>query len=246
MNREEKIPMIREMLRLIALGSHDMPNYVFSYFIKHKIPTEQKCFYNLIADTFLTLYSFSSLMNDNCWSQASTLLRMALEQVSAVFVMAYQKESIKDYVNLQKEKNMFLRLNEKEQKEYAKNNGFRGREYAYFDYGWIKRFTDDKTYGRIQLMKLAHLEEFTVDIDQTLNSFSHGSITIFQFDKDNWDVMKRYGDRITIACCKLFDFLCCSYKYLIGEEFLCLPLNSVFLEFKSIYQELFIKEGWKK
>ena len=234
MNREEKVAMIREMLRLIAMGSYDMPNHVFAYFVNHNIPPEQKLFYNLIADSFLSLYSFSNLMNENCWSQAATVLRMGMEQVAAVFVMTYKKGALESYLNLQKEKSDFYQLDDEKQKSYRKEHSIKGKLTDYFDYSWIEDFTEDNTYGRDQLMKLAHLEEFLVDIDQTLNSFAHGSITIFQFSNDNWNVMKRYGNRISLACCKLFDFLCCSYKNLIKEEFLDLSLNDIFIRFKSI------------
>lgn len=246
MNREEKVAMIREMLRLIATGSYDMPNHVFAYFVHHNIPPEQKLFYNLIADSFLSLYSFSNLMNENCWSQAATVLRMGMEQVAAVFVMTYKKGALESYLNLQKEKSNYYQLDDEKQKSYRKDYSIKGKLADYFDYSWIKDFTEDNTYGRDQLMKLARLDEFLVDIDQTLNSFAHGSITIFQFSKDNWGVMKRYGDRICLACCKLFDFLCCSYKTLIGEEILNTPLNDAFIRFQIIYEDLFVKEGWKK
>lgn len=245
MNRKEKVAMIKEMLRLIALGSHNMPEYVFSYFVRHNVPYDQKCFFNLIADSFLTLYSFTVLMNDNCWSQAATLLRMGMEQVAAVFVISYNENALASYADLQKEKAAFALLDDNERKTYVKEHRIKGRENSYFDYSWCKELTIDKTYGRQQLLELAHLEEFLIDIDQTLNSFSHGSLTIFQFSKNNWDIMKKFGDRIAISCCKLFDFLCCSYKNLIKEEFLDLPLNDIFIRFKSIYEDLFEKEGWK-
>lgn len=236
MNRQEKLVMIREMLRLIAEGSHNMPNHVFAYYVNHKIASEQKLFYNLIADSFLTLYSFSNLMNENCWSQAATVLRMGMEQIAAVFIMTYEKGALDSYLKLQQEKFRYYNLDENEQKSYKKDRSIKGKLVDYFDYSWIRDFTNDKTYGRDKLMELAHLDEFLVDIDQTLNAFAHGSITIFQFSNDNWDVMKRYGDRICLSCCKLFDFLCCSYKQLIGDEFYSLPLNEIFIRFKRIYK----------
>lgn len=246
MNREEKIAMIREMLHLIAVGSHDMPNHVFTYYVNHNISSEQKLFYNLIADSFLTLYSFSNLINENCWSQAATVLRMGMEQVAAVSVMTYEKGALEKYLELQKEKSEYYQLSDEKQKSYKKDCSIKGKLIDYFDYGWIKDFTDDKTYGRDQLLRLARLDEFLADIDQTLNSFAHGSITVFQFSKDNWDAMKRYGDRICLACCKLFDFLCCSYKTLIGEEIINTPINRVFINFKTIYEAVIFANNAKK
>ena len=100
MNRQEKLAIIKEMIRLIAKGSHDMPNCIFTYYVNNKIPSEQKLFYNLIADSFLTLYSFSNLMKENCWSQAFAVLRMGIEQVSAVYLLTTIPESLQEYINL--------------------------------------------------------------------------------------------------------------------------------------------------
>ena len=246
MNREEKLSMMRDMLKLISLGSYNMPEYVFNYYQKHNIPAKQKHFYNIIADSFLTLYSFCTLINDGCWSQASTLLRMGLEQVAAIYIVSYTDGAMDSYINLQIEKDKCSGLSKEKQKEYLRRNGFRGKVSDYFDYSWIKEYTNDKTYGRDQLLKLAHLGEFLPDIEYTLNSFSHGTINIFQFEKGNWEFMKRYGDRITLTCCKLFDFLCCSYKNIIGDEFYNLPLNNYFINFKELYETYLIKEGIKR
>ena len=246
MEEKEKIALLRDMLELIAKGSHNMPNYVFTYYKNHNIPCRQKCFYNLIADSFLTLYSFSVLMNDSCWSQASVLLRVGLEQVAAVFVLTNIDGTLEKYIDLQCEKSNYYQLNKEEQKDYAKEHGFKGKENSYFDYGWIKEFTCDGSYGINQLLKLVGLEEFLVDIEQTLNSFAHGSITIFQFNGNNWEIMRKHGKRITIACCKLFDFLCCAYKKIVKDEFDNLPLNDIFIDFEMRYKYLFEMEGWNQ
>ena len=169
-----------------------------------------------------------------------------MEQVAAVSVMTYEKGALEKYLELQKEKSEYYQLSDEKQKSYKKDCSIKGKLIDYFDYGWIKDFTDDKTYGRDQLLRLARLDEFLADIDQTLNSFAHGSITVFQFSKDNWDAMKRYGDRICLACCKLFDFLCCSYKTLIGEEIINTPINRVFINFKTIYEAVIFANNAKK
>ena len=116
----------------------------------------------------------------------------------------------------------------------------------YFDYSWIKDFTEDNKYGRDQLLKLAHLDEFLVDIKETLNAFAHGSISIFQFNnaEEKWELMSRYGRRLVLTACKLYDFLCCSFREYVGDSFSNLLLNQQFMEFKKIYlQNIRVERG---
>lgn len=91
--------------------------------------------------------------------------------------------------------------------------------------------------GRDQLLKLAHLDEFLVYIKDTLNAFAHGSISIFQFNSNEgkMELMSRYGFKLALIVCKLYDFLCCSFKKYIGNSFFYLELNQQFMNFKKIY-----------
>lgn len=235
------------MLSLIMESSHSMPNYVFHYYVDFKKKPDEKILYNLIADSFLTLFSYCKLMFENAWSQAFTVLRMGLEQVAAVFLLTNTSGTLQKYIDLYRLKVQFFNIeSENDKKEFLKANGIpKNRINDFFDYSWISGFTTDGKYGRNQLIKLARLEEFLVDIEQSLNAFSHGSMSVFQMSGDNWNVMKKYGRRASLTCCKLYDFLCCSYHNLIGnEEFVKLPLDRYFKSFKLIYYDLFISEGW--
>ena len=242
---DKKLEQINQMLSLIMDSSHPMPDYVFHYYIDFKKEPEEKIFYNLIADSFLTMFSYCKLMFENAWSQAFTVLRMGLEQVAAVFLLTTKPDALKKFIDLYKLKVQFNNIESKDaKKEFLKANGIqKNRINDFFDYSWVSGFTGDGTYGRNQLIRLARLEEFLVDIEQSLNAFSHGSISVFQMGGDNWRVMKRYGRRANLTCCKLYDFLCCSYHNLIGdEEFAKLPLDTSFIEFKMIYRNYVLTE----
>ena len=246
---DSKQIQINQMLSLIIDSCHPMPDYVFRYFVDHKKSFEEKCFYNLIADSFLSLFAYCKLMMENAWSQAFALLRVCIEQVAAVFILSYNCNALPKYIELNKLKIKFVNLvNDEEKKHFLKEHGItRNKVNDYFDYGWVSSFTEDKSFGRKQLMELAKLEEFIIDVDESLNAFAHGSISVFQMSGDNWNVMKRYGRRASLTCCKLYDFLCCSYHNLIGdEEFFKLPLDRYFKSFKLIYHDLFVTEGWIK
>lgn len=244
-----RLDQINQMLSLIMDSSHSMPDYVFHYYVDFKKNPEEKIFYNLIADSFLTLFSYCKLMFENAWSQAFTVLRMGLEQVAAVFLLTTKPGTLQKYIDLYKLKVQFINIeSEDDKKEFLKTNNIpKNKVNDFFDYSWISSFTSDGKYGRNQLIELSRLEEFLVDIEQSLNAFSHGSMSVFQMSGDNWNVMKRYGRRANLTCCKLYDFLCCSYHNLIGdEEFVKLPLDRYFRSFKLIYYDLFVSEGWIK
>lgn len=244
---DKKIEQINQMLNLIMESSHSMPNYVFHYYVGFKKKPDEKILYNLIADSFLTLFSYCKLMFENAWSQAFTVLRMGLEQVAAVFLLTNTPGTLQKYIDLYRLKVQFVNIESENDKiEFLRAHGIpKNRINDFFDYSWISGFTIDGEYGRKQLLKLARLEEFLFDIEQSLNAFSHGSMSVFQMSGDNWNVMKNYGRRASLTCCKLYDFLCCSYHNLIGdEELVKLPLDRYFKSFKLIYYDLFISEGW--
>ena len=243
-----KMSKINLMLDLIIESSHPMPDCVFRYYFDSKKKPEEKIFYNLIADSFLTLYSFCILMKEKAWSQASALLRVGIEQVSAVFILCNIEGALKEYIDLHALRIAYSNIdNERDRKAFLNEKQIKNRYNDYFDYSWISKFTHDGDYGRDQMIKLAHLEEFIDDIKQILNPFIHGSVSVFEMSNNNWDTMKKHGRRSCLTCCKLFDFLCCSFYKLIGdEEFKKLPLNTDFIKFKKLYHSLFIEEGWVK
>lgn len=238
-NVKDKTLLLNKLMDLMIVGTREIQDCIFSYYLEEKITRKYKSFYNLLAESFITIKSFCILMRESAWSQAATILRTGIEQISAVFVLANNSNALESFANLYLEKSSFVRLSEEEQKEYAKSHGFKGKIYEYFDYGWIKDYTEDGTYGRDQILKLAFLDEFETDIKTTLNPFSHGKLSIFQFDYDNWKAMKRYGERIILICCKLFDFLCCSFYKIIGDNYFNrTPLAIPFADFKRLWHSL--------
>ena len=238
---DKKNAEIQQMLSLIKESSHQMPNYVFRFFLDSKKKSEEKPFYNLIADSFLTLFAFCDLMGANAWSQAFTILRMGIEEVAAVYLLTTIPGSLNEYMALHALKIKYLSLKTEEEREsFRKENGIsKNRINSFFDYGWVAKFTKNGKYGRNEMIILARLEELVFDIEQSLNAFSHGSISVFQMSGDHWNVMRRYGRRARLICCKLYDFLCCSYHKLIGDdEFAKLPLDDSFQMFKKIYLDV--------
>lgn len=233
-----KQEQINEMLSIIMESSHSMPDSIFRFYMEQNRNPKEKIFFNLIADSYLTLFSFCKLMFERAWSQAFALLRVGLEQIAAVCLLSKSKEAIEGYIKLHEIKADYVRITDKKDKAefLTKLRVKRNRANEFFDYSWVSCLTPDKSYGRNQLLELARLEEFRVDIEETINAFSHGSISVFQMDGDNWNTMKRYGRRASLICCKLYDFLCCSCHSLFGDTYFeNLEINAYFVRFKEIY-----------
>lgn len=235
---KESYDSLSEMMSIIIESTTSIVDSVFTEYVNHIEHQNQKQIYNLFADAYLSVSAFCKLIFDHSWSQAATILRMTIEQVSVLYILSEYPTSRDKFIKLFNEHGQYLRLDDKSKKNYIKDNAIpKNRVNDYFDYSWIKDFTDDNTYGRDQLLKLAHLDKFLVDIKETLNAFVHGSISIFQFNsaEGKTELMSRYGARLVLIVCKLFDFLCCSFKKYIGDSFFYLELNQQFVIFKDIY-----------
>lgn len=225
---------LNRMMTLIFEAARRMPDELFRFYLDNEKDKSLKPVYNLLADSFLSLKSFCRLMFDRCWSQASAILRIGIEQVSATVVLLKNPELQRRYIDLHKEHAKYVSLSVEEQKSFRK--GIKNIN-EYFDYSWF----DSNDYGRDKIIKAAGLSELIVDIQETLNKFAHGSISIFQFGgaAEDWTPMRRHGRRIVLANCKLYDFLCCSTKDYIGNTFDALSAGQTFPEFETIYLSVF-------
>ena len=225
---------LSRMMTLIFEAAGRMPDELFRFYLDNEKDKSLKPVYNLLADSFLSLKSFCKLMFDRCWSQASAILRIGIEQVSAAVVLLKNPELQRRYIDLQKERAKYVSLSAEEQKSFRKSIK---NINEYFDYSWF----DSNDYGRDKIIKAAGLSELIVDIQETLNKFAHGSLSIFQFSgaAGDWAPMKRHGRRIVLANCKLYDFLCCTIRDYIGNAFDALSAGQTFLEFKTIYRSVF-------
>ena len=243
--RKELYDSLNNMMSIIVKSTRNIADIVFTEYVNHKEHEDQKQIYNLFADAYISVSAFCKLMFHDSWSQAAVILRVAIEQISALYVLSNYPDSRIAFMDLFKEQGIYLSLDKDGKNDYIKSKSIpKNRINDYFDYSWIKDFTEDNKYGRDQLLKLAHLDEFLVDIKETLNAFAHGSISIFQFYnlEEKWELMSRYGRRLVLTACKLYDFLCCSFKKYIGDRFFDLFLNQQFIEFKNIYLRIIKRE----
>lgn len=162
---KESYDSLNEMMSIIIESTKKIANIVFTEYINHIEHQNQKQIYNLFADAYLSVSAFCKLIFDHSWSQAATILRMTIEQVSALYILSEYPTSRDKFVKLFNEHGRYLHLDDESKKNYIKDNAIsKNRVNDYFDYSWIKDFTDDNTYGRDQLLKLAHLDEFLLTL----------------------------------------------------------------------------------
>lgn len=107
---DEKQEQLNKMLTLILKSSQDMPDFVFQYYLDHEKDPKKKIVYNLVADSYLTLFSYCLLMLNHAWSQAFSLLRVGLEQVAAVYLLAFCDGAIERYIDLNELKAEYVKL----------------------------------------------------------------------------------------------------------------------------------------
>lgn len=243
----DKNELINKLLNIVCQASNpDCANNIFQYYVQHN--ENNKCIYNLFADSFISIHAYSSLMFDRCWSQAGAILRTAIEQISTLFVLVNNKQAMADYLVLDSLKRKYYQIeDENECKLFAKQHNLPKDEYnrkAYLDYSWIRSVTNKKTFSYKDIIKEAKLNEVLDDIDVVLNKFVHGKLSIFDFagPDGSWDVMEKYGRRANMICAKLFDFLCCSYKKFTNEFEVAKVTNNLFIPFKNLYLECLAKK----
>lgn len=213
--------------------------YFFEYYLKQ----EKICkpIYNLFADSFLSIHSYTVLTFNRCWSQAGAILRTAIEQISTLTVLVNNEQAMKDYLALDILKRQYYQIEDEEECEkFVKEHNLPKDDYsrkAYFDYSWIRSITKKPKFSYKDIVKEARLDEVLGDIDVVLNKFVHGKLTIFDFagPDGSWDVMKKYGRRANMICAKLFDFVCCSYKKFTNEPEVTKVTNNLFIPFKNLY-----------
>ena len=85
--RRKQYILLNDMMSIIVESTRNIADVVFNEYLKHHEHENQKQIYNLFAEGFISLSSFCKLMFDKSWSQAASLLRTAIEEVSALYVL---------------------------------------------------------------------------------------------------------------------------------------------------------------
>lgn len=213
---KDKESKIYEMLNNMAEYSLEQPAAIETLCNELFISPSYAPLMDLLVESFLTVRSFCVLMFEGLISNASAILRILIEQVAAVTVLASKQNLIPEFLKFQNWKAKYYGSTGEEKdkiREYLfKESGYKKRKENplkdFLDYGWIKAlYKESNERGDKLIIKEAHLEETVVDIEEQLNAFAHGQRSIFQFVKHK-DFADRHISRITMVAGKLFLFLC--------------------------------------
>jgi len=202
---------------------------------------------DLMVEAFLTVHSFSLLMFEGLISNASAILRILIEQVSAVTVICNNPKAMTEFLKFQTWKRQYY-SSKGEEHEKIRDFLFKKAEYRhkkesalkdYLDYGWIRALNNNKSERSEQLIiKEARLEEMIVDINEQLNAFAHGQRSIFSFIR-NKNLSDKHISRIIMAAGKLFLFLCyAKHKLLVNENMTSDKFFNSYLNAKILFLDL--------
>ncbi len=202
---------------------------------------------DLMVEAFLTVHSFSLLMFEGLISNASAILRILIEQVSAVTVICNNPKAMTEFLKFQTWKKQYY-SSKGEEHEKIRDFLFEKAEYRhknesalkdYLDYGWIRALNNNKSERSEQLIiKEARLEEMIVDINEQLNAFAHGQRSIFSFIR-NKDLSDKHISRIIMTAGKLFLFLChAKHKLLVNENMTSDKFFNSYLNAKILFLDL--------
>lgn len=245
-NKREKL---YKMLKNMSDYSSEQPRTIEDLCNESAVSITYAPAMNLLVEAFLTVYSFSLLMFEGLISNASAILRILIEQVASITVIANNSKAMTEYLKFQAWKKKYFGSSGDEHKRIKEfliqESGLRYKnENAikdYLDYGWIRVLNNNKSErGEKLIIKEARLEEFIVDIHEQLNAFAHGQRSIFGFF-ENKDLADNHVSRIIMVAGKLFLFLCSakhellenknmsadrSFNYYLNAKILFLDLNA--------------------
>lgn len=238
----EKDQRLNDLLKTLAYTSKQMPEIVLMYFQNLENKKTLKPFYTLFAESFLSLYSFAHLYLNKAWSQASSILRTSIEQVSKLVVLVNNPKYIDLFIELRILSDKYYSLNNKEERELflTDYNNDINEFNNYTEWGWAEEILNNPIPTRNDVIKLAGFGETLVDIRNLLNSFVHGNLSVFDFysNNSNTEILRKYGRRITLICCKLFYLLYISFKNWKNVKDLSFETDEHFLKFKKDYKYL--------
>ena len=236
MNRDEEFAKLFKMIDLMAEYSILKPGQIDKACKEKAIPSKYFPFTTLMAEAFFSIYSFSLLVKEALYSNASAILRTLIEQVSAVYVLANNDSAldkfieIKNLIDLYENKKITLdEINTK----YALHLSEKNIE-NFFDYGWSISFgTHD--WGRNKIIRESKLDEVLEDF-WYLNKFAHGQLSWYQLLRTNSkDVLDRHIARTIMICGKLFYFLCAATVKYFGETIESDDSYYMFSKIRTLY-----------
>ena len=155
---------------------------------------------DLFVETFFSIKSFCVLMKEGLISSASAIIRIALEQSSIISLVSKSDTNKKAFLKIKKERNDYYCSGEDFQKQYedtikAKYRLKSIRIKQFFDYGWYE-INGKPAMSLEPICQAAGFSEAYKLVDDIINSFAHGQISIFRLSRKRNGTDLSFVDRL--------------------------------------------------
>lgn len=236
MNRDEEFAKLFKMIDLMAEYSILKPGQIDKACKEKAISSKYFPFTTLMVEAFFSIYSFTLLVKEALYSNASAILRTLIEQVSAVYVLTNNDSALDKFIEI---KNLIALYENKEitldeiNTKYALHLSEKNIE-NFFDYGWSISF-GAHNWGRNKIIKESKLDEVLEDF-WYLNKFAHGQLSWYQLLRTNSkEILDRHIARTIMICGKLFNYLCSATVKYFGENVESDESYVMFAKIKTLY-----------
>ena len=226
----------KELLRSMNQIATYMPEVIFQRYFD-KFGDDNKYILAMADDAFKSIDVFCYAIQHVALSQAASVLRQLLEQVSIVCLLVNHRDLLQPYIEHFKFRQDNNQLPDKELIDVASEHySIANNKSAlkYLDYGWLCS-EENIYYSEGALIKMAGFEDILSWRKTYLDKFVHASYTTTNLLIDgDFPIINPF---IKIAT-KLFDHLCTSFHKLTDFDFVFDGVDLFHSDFINHYQLL--------
>ena len=182
-----------ELLELVFHFSKNIIPDIDNVLKNGRIQRKEAPYIDLIADSFFSIQSYCILSKEGLISSSFAIFRIILEQVATAFLLSKNAVAKESFINIKMRQNEYWLANKEDRKtilnKICSENNIPKNEMKlkkYFDYGWGKSIGCN-TMNLESICKAAGIGYIYKMVDVVINGFSHGSRSIFQFQRNNVD-----------------------------------------------------------
>ncbi len=218
LSNEEYNKLLSNMYDLSA----KMPEVIyFNYFDSNKY------LYDVYLDAFNSLRGFCVLIREVLLSQASALLRMAMEKIATIRMLTMHPELMDEYIEHRKFRFELVKSNSKKKNDLIKEHYKDKTDFKkiqptnYLEYGWLQPICDNEC-GLDSLIEKANIHpepSFMKEWKDLLNVWVHGAVTFSNLVAGGVDKPLRYSNDLIIIAANLIGYLICDFHVTTNFNF---------------------------
>ena len=205
--------------------------YVIFYHIDNDEDKSNNTYYRLFFDNFKTIELICNAIDIKAYTQAGTLLRSLIEQVSTLQVLLENPSILDEYIKFAKLKLHLIIDKETTTQEVLKlkkDSKTKSSFINFCDFGWLEKL-GETNLSIDTIIKKANMG--SLPIWRTYcNNFVHNSLSFLQLNNDG---INYYVKNFIYISALLFDHLVCLFHNLNGFDFTFDNIN---------YRGIFIKQ----